>query len=126
MISLWFLIEVLKDERYGRMHTVRCALLRKPYLIKHKEVKVGVELSPKKESIVAQARFLQAVETHGAAKIAFACQVEGPGPAALRKGQSYGVAPGLTLTATYVIEGDGLAVEGGHLCKKLCKGGARV
>ena len=101
------------------MHTVPCALLRKPYLIKHKEVKG----KPKKESVVEnKGEVLASCGNTWHCNDCLACQVEGLGPEALRKGQSYGVAPGLTLTATHVIEGDGLAVEGGHLCKKLCKG----
>ena len=70
--SLWFLNEVLKEETYRRVHTVRSASLRKPYFIKRRDVKVSAELSPRRKALPgAQARCLQAVESHGAAKSAF-------------------------------------------------------
>ena len=83
---------------------------RKPYLIKSTGVKLSAELSPRSKAPPrAQARFQQAVESNGAAKVVLKVRWRDLGQQCA-KGDSTGV--GLESAVRDVFVGEGLAEEG--------------
>ena len=70
MFAVWFIKYVPKNESFRRLYTVWSALTSGAHLNKHREIRVSLEVSPRRKALPrARSRFLQAAESHGAAKV---------------------------------------------------------